>query len=543
MFGVPHNAWDFTTSELWTAAPALTIIAAIAWALPLIAVITPATLSIEISSEPNVTVVDSPIPNIDYDQTLWFGEWLENRTVVHSVLISRLLLPVATLGYILNAPAPFPNSSYSVEFYGPSISCETPNNRTFTDRISKIIANHSNSEGNVTYVGFVPYVSRSTYPFVVKTWEDYAIEGLYVALNYTQDFAVPTLDTSGYEMDEEFSENNLVTFFVVTPGAQGRQAKNTLMCQLYNSSYAINFTFDNGLQKITYKTERLNGVTTLATENCRLGRQLHHCNLVTAYLSLMNAMGELLLGAQWYSGKGVYPTHGTEIGRTTLIESPDMNYFHYERPKSSIKNMSMADALEELLPNVTISLLSESNFLQNDTSASYHPITRYSPQNEFSYESRNLFIAYGIGILFSSMVVVYGLLCIKSASASYANSFSTILRTTRNPDLDAVIPATETSGAEPLSKNLGNVRLVLRRQGNGLEGGGGEATFFVNDPKPADGKRTCEETPTESLLKQNTESHHSDIGETPNTQEGLDVNLKNGTQGALPTAEGESTLS
>ncbi|KAH6957189.1 hypothetical protein DER45DRAFT_595857 [Fusarium avenaceum] len=443
MFGVPHNAWDFTTSELWTAAPALTIIAAIAWALPLIAVITPATLSIEISSEPNVTVVDSPIPNIDYDQTLWFGEWLENRTVVHSVLISRLLLPVATLGYILNAPAPFPNSSYSVEFYGPSISCETPNNRTFTDRISKIIANHSNSEGNVTYVGFVPYVSRSTYPFVVKTWEDYAIEGLYVALNYTQDFAVPTLDTSGYEMDEEFSENNLVTFFVVTPGAQGRQAKNTLM----------------------------------------------------SYLSLMNAMGELLLGAQWYSGKGVYPTHGTEIGRTTLIESPDMNYFHYERPKSSIKNMSMADALEELFTNVTISLLSESNFLQNDT------------------------------------------------SASYANSFSTILRTTRNPDLDAVIPATETSGAEPLSKNLGNVRLVLRRQGNGLEGGGGEATFFANDLKPADGKRTCEETPTESLLKQNTESHHSDIGETPNTQEGLDVNLKNGTQGALPTAEGESTLS
>lgn len=31
MFGVPHNAWDFTTSELWTAAPALTVIAAIAW--------------------------------------------------------------------------------------------------------------------------------------------------------------------------------------------------------------------------------------------------------------------------------------------------------------------------------------------------------------------------------------------------------------------------------------------------------------------------------------------------------------------------------
>lgn len=260
---------------------------------------------------------------------------MENITVVHSVHISRLLLPVATLGYILNTPAPFPNSSYSVEFYGPSISCDTPNNPAFTDRISKIIANHSNSAGNVTYVGFVPTASRSesTTPFAVKTWEDYAIEGLYRALNYTLVYTAPTLDTTAFEMDRGLGENSPATFFVVTPGKQGGQAKNTLKCQLYNSSYAINFTFDNGLPDITYKTERLNGVTTLAADDCHFGRQLHHCNPVTAYFSLMNGMGELLVGAQWHSGKGVYPTQRTDIGLTTLVESPDMNYFHYERPK------------------------------------------------------------------------------------------------------------------------------------------------------------------------------------------------------------------
>jgi hypothetical protein len=31
LFGVSHNPWDFTTLELWTAAPALTIVAVIAW--------------------------------------------------------------------------------------------------------------------------------------------------------------------------------------------------------------------------------------------------------------------------------------------------------------------------------------------------------------------------------------------------------------------------------------------------------------------------------------------------------------------------------
>lgn len=129
---------------------------------------------------------------------------------------------------------------------------------------------------------------------------------------------------------------------------------------------------------------------------------------------------------------------------------------------------------------------------QNDTVASRSPITRFSPQNAYSYDPRNLLIAYGIGILFSLIVVIFGLLCIKSASVSYTNSFSTIVRTTRNSELDAVVPSAETSGAEPLSKHLSNVRLVLRRQDNGLEGSGGQSTFFAVDTKPDDMKGELE---------------------------------------------------
>lgn len=75
-----------------------------------------------------------------------------------------------------------------------------------------------------------------------------------------------------------------------------------------------------------------------------------------------------------------------------------------------------------------------------------------------------------MGVLASAIIVIVGLLCIKSASASYATTFSTILRTTRNPDIDTIVPAAETSGAEPLSRYLGDTRLVLRRQGRRLEG-------------------------------------------------------------------------
>ncbi|KAM0229609.1 hypothetical protein ACHAPO_009873 [Fusarium lateritium] len=197
--------------------------------------------------------------------------------------------------------------------------------------------------------------------------------------------------------------------------------------------------------------------------------------------------------------------------------------------------MSMGDTLEELFTNVTISIFSDSQFLQNNTAASYVPITRFSAQNAFSYEPRNLFIAYGIGILFSMIIVIYGLLCIKSASASYANSFSTILRTTRNPDLDAVVPTAETSGAEPLAKNIGKIRLKLRRQGGTLEGDCETSTFFAVDPQSENGKGTQEATPTESLLKQNIQSQHSDADEISNRQEApaVDVHQKKDNHAAV----------
>jgi len=42
------------------------------------------------------------------------------------------------------------------------------------------------------------------------------------------------------------------------------------------------------------------------------------------------------------------------------------------------------------------------------------------------------------------------------------------MRTTRNPELDTLVPPAETSGAEPLSKELAAIKLKLARQGTAL---------------------------------------------------------------------------
>jgi hypothetical protein len=90
-------------------------------------------------------------------------------------------------------------------------------------------------------------------------------------------------------------------------------------------------------------------------------------------------------------------------------------------------------------------------------------ITVRSPQNIYQYAPRNLIIAYGSAAIIAVAFVLVGYVCIWSASNSFGTSFSTILRTTRNPELDALVPCAETSGAEPLSKHLEKTKLLLRR--------------------------------------------------------------------------------
>ncbi|KAH7190033.1 hypothetical protein BKA60DRAFT_548036 [Fusarium oxysporum] len=472
LFGVLHNAWEFTTWELWTAAPALAVVAIIAWALPLIAVITPATLTVQVSDHPNVTVVDAPIPLLDYDNMLNFAQFTGVGGVGYyapSSYVSRVLLSVASLGSILTIPAPFPNSSYSVDFYGPSISCGTPRNASFAKLLAEAVKNETCCGDSAGYVGFVP--SSNT---INSTEEGYALAGLRGAMNYSLISTVSSIDQTA-------NATSSAKLYVVVPDKPASSsyimANKSIECSLYNSSYAVNFTFDNGRQNITYKSKRLKGVASIdAGLNQDTGSS--QFNAAVAYIALMDSLGKLLLGSLGISHYGVMRPTQTQIMSSVLMDAKEMQVLggvnaatdRSEAPGSVIGNISMADALEQLFTNATISLFSNSKLLQNDTTASHGNITYLTTQIAFSYEPRNLFIAYGMGVLASAIIVIVGLLCIKSASASYATTFSTILRTTRNPDIDTIVPAAETSGAEPLSKHLGDTRLVLRRQGRRLEG-------------------------------------------------------------------------
>lgn len=92
---------------------------------------------------------------------------------------------------------------------------------------------------------------------------------------------------------------------------------------------------------------------------------------------------------------------------------------------------------------------------QNETGAAIVPVTVLTPQNAFVYRPRDLLISYISGVTATAVCVVVGFACIsKASSEAFGTSFSTILRTTRNPQLDNLVSPAETSGSEPLSKPL-----------------------------------------------------------------------------------------
>jgi hypothetical protein len=64
-----------------------------------------------------------------------------------------------------------------------------------------------------------------------------------------------------------------------------------------------------------------------------------------------------------------------------------------------------------------------------------------SPVNRYSYSARNLWLAYGLALFFSSIALGLGLWAFKENNASYDNTTSIILSLSRNEALDRLFPA------------------------------------------------------------------------------------------------------
>ena len=76
-----------------------------------------------------------------------------------------------------------------------------------------------------------------------------------------------------------------------------------------------------------------------------------------------------------------------------------------------------------------------------------------------------MYLAYGIGLVFTLMCGVLGCLALLRNGVSYTNDFSTVVRTTRNPEIATLMAASDRTGEDPLPEDFGHSKLRVTHDG------------------------------------------------------------------------------
>ncbi|KAL1863854.1 hypothetical protein Daus18300_008003 [Diaporthe australafricana] len=263
------------------------------------------------------------------------------------------------------------------------------------------------------------------------------------------------------------SSDDYSRLYIITPPlyySNGWAEKNSFECGVFNSSFHVDFVFNNGQQAIHVrnKTKLDEGVIGNATSNDRSPRSHWlHSNAGRVYTGMVHALSNQLVGSFFLARDGL-KHNGTQIQNSIFMqtqeiqkaryESHEESYGKYEDIPLTIANISMAEAVEQVFDNATLSLFSDSYFLQDLSDADKAPVHVFTPQNIYVYAPRNLVIAYGSCVAVTADVALVGLICIsRSDFDTLDTSISTILRTTRNPELDALVAPSGSMRTKPFS--------------------------------------------------------------------------------------------
>ncbi|PPJ60669.1 hypothetical protein CBER1_03436 [Cercospora berteroae] len=290
-----------------------------------------------------------------------------------------------------------------------------------------------------------------------------------------------------------------------------------LWCETYTSTHRTEFSFVNGVQEIHVDVTDLSD-TPLISENrpcdylVRESLEDFPCVFNATLLqslshqAISHAFAEMVLGKiQWTTyvsgGRDLSMEMTSEIASTVLTRSPELAWLRESdlsgRPDYSpllqsiqpvwedgtkskfvgLRNSQRAgtgaplkDMLEELFLNVTLSLMSEELLQYNSSSPFYPPPTNVTfsmRTNIYVYPAYKLWLAYGLAIGTTGLIVSFGLAAIVSNNASFNPSFSTWMRLSRGAELSAEIEQENLEGRDPLPRYLKELNVRFWREKSG----------------------------------------------------------------------------
>lgn len=449
VFSLTSNPTSFFNDEALIKAKVLIIIAVACWLIPFIAAVPPGTLSVHLKMVSNTTVASVPYPIFEDDTAAVADIWsdITEAGLISSAspAVTRILTATSSSMSILPFTGLWPNSSFSLNFYGPSMKCYNLSDAEASSSFENSCLNCTSLE---------------------QLWNITA--GSLIMPNVFYWGAAPS--------------NGRNLLFVQTGGAVGQLSGSTLgleqtVCQLVNASYAVDFSFFNGIQTtvirdlqlqsdLTYDLDTL--VQSLPTSGGR------------AYIAMFQALSTLLSGTVGGEGSNDAGMQGADLPvvKTGIVACPEVERAWnnvsftdippvYEIMSSWMcRNGSVGKAIEDLSQNFTLSLLSVASF--SSPNPPFTTDVRLTfPQNFWNYQPKDLIISYLVGAVASLLCVVMGAWAVYANGCSADSSFSKIILTTRNPQLDALVKNRVLTSDSP-NKSLKNCKLqygIIHQEG------------------------------------------------------------------------------
>lgn len=210
VFSLQEDVFAFLSWEVLRKVKFLCLLGLVAWCMPISSTVSSATLLVRTGVVTNVTEVVVPVPDFSNNstrQSIWGTYEGVGRLSTPTPAVTRVVSATSTSMQILPFAAPFPNRSYSIDFYGPAFRCQN---------LSEAIL-----EEDMLYLG-----------------DASSLQGAFdEALNLT---TTSNLD-SAYLSAAASIENHL---FVTTgyDGGFGRFGQN-YSCHWWNASYAVDIVF------------------------------------------------------------------------------------------------------------------------------------------------------------------------------------------------------------------------------------------------------------------------------------------------------------
>ena len=291
-----------------------------------------------------------------------------------SPLVLQTASETAQLGEILPLFTPATNSSYDIQFFGPTLQCGPSNEsqrlafKTYTNQSMYERAIFSLNEVNSSY--WTDYITNITDGAAVN-WP-----ALWVYSAFS-----PNLFRGNTNLNGKYSTWDVDLGYALTelmdPGTQQLWVQlfgSSFVCQLVNSSFAIMVDHFQGSQRVVQREiEWLNNFHISDNEDSSKRAE------DGAYIATFAALASILNGNVSFSTDGEVVDHSSQILQTKLLACPelDLTALELQINQSEFKtaqltnfsaddsaddwhcpNGSLERAIEDLANNVTIAMLS-----------------------------------------------------------------------------------------------------------------------------------------------------------------------------------------